>query len=54
MKADSRYDEVCRTKDYVEDLQLNGNLPTRLYADRIEQELNGRWQSVAAGHWLTP
>jgi len=53
-KPDSQYDEVSRTKGYVEILQINGNLPTRLYADRIEQKLNGKWQSVAAGHWLTP
>jgi hypothetical protein len=53
-KDDSQYEEVSRTKDYVEVLQINGNIPTRLYADRIEQKLNGKWQSVASGHWLTP
>jgi hypothetical protein len=50
-KPDSQYDEVSRTKDYVEILQINGNIPTRLYADHIEQKLNGNWSDVARGHW---
>ncbi len=45
------YDELNRTKDYVEMLQLDRKLPTRLYADRIEQRLEGKWQRVADGHW---
>ncbi|HET6324872.1 MAG TPA: hypothetical protein VFG04_09240 [Planctomycetaceae bacterium] len=45
------YDELNRTKDYVEMLQLDRKLPTRLYANRIEQRLDGKWQKVADGHW---
>lgn len=45
------YKEISRTKDYVEILQINGNIPTRLCADHIEQKLNGKWQRVADGRW---
>ncbi len=45
------YDELNRTKDYVEMLQLDRKVPTRLYADRIEERLDGKWQKVADGHW---
>lgn len=47
------YKEMSRTKDYVEVLQVVGNIPTRLYTDHIEQKLNGKWSDVARGHWDT-
>jgi len=48
-----KYDEISRTNDYVELLQLDRKLPTRLYSDHIEQKLNGKWSHVALGHWET-
>ncbi len=48
-KVHSTYEYVGRTNDYVE--LIDRGMPTRLYVDHIEQQLNGKWSRVADGHW---
>jgi TolB-like protein len=50
-KVHSTYEYVGRTDEYVE--LIDRGLPTRLYADHIDQKLNGNWSRVADGHWIT-
>lgn len=48
-KVYSTYEYVGRTDEYVE--LIDRGMPTRLYADHIDQKLNGKWSRVADGHW---
>jgi hypothetical protein len=47
--------EVSRTADFVELLTQNPppNQQFRLFPDRIERMVNGKWQWIANGYWAT-